>query len=106
MLQGELKLKDFEIKKEAKGVDTAVIINITSVPVTDKSLEIRFHWAGKGTTAAPKEEYMVLLYPPSLWSLVSNVVGSVLCSLSLSLSLSHTHTLTQSLTHTHLHFRY
>jgi hypothetical protein len=28
---------------------------------------------------------MVLLYPLSLWSLVSNVVGSVLCSLS------HTH---------------
>jgi len=49
---------------------------------------------------------MVLLYPPSLWNLVSNVVGSVLilflvdklvlCSLSLSLSLSHTHTHTNT----------
>jgi len=54
MLQGELKLKDFEIEKAAGGVDTAIIINISSVPVTHKSLEIRFHWAGKGTTAAPK----------------------------------------------------
>ncbi len=54
MLQGELKLKDFEIEKEAGGVDTAIIMNIPSVPVTNKSLEIRFHWAGKGTTAAPK----------------------------------------------------
>jgi hypothetical protein len=54
MLQGELKLKDFEIEKEAGGVDTTIIINITSVPVTNKSLEIRFHWVGKGTTAAPK----------------------------------------------------
>jgi hypothetical protein len=53
MLQGELKLKDFDIEKEAKGVDIVVIKNITSVPVTNKSLEIRFHWAGKGSTVAP-----------------------------------------------------
>ena len=55
MLQGELKLKDFDIAKEAKGVDRAVIINITAVPVTNKSIDIRFHWAGKGTTAAPRK---------------------------------------------------
>jgi hypothetical protein len=40
MLQGELKLKDFEIEKKAEGVDRPVIKNIRSVPVTNKSLEI------------------------------------------------------------------
>ncbi|XP_059436392.1 probable LRR receptor-like serine/threonine-protein kinase At1g53420 [Corylus avellana] len=41
--------------QEAKGVDRAVIINIKAVPVTNKSIDIRFHWAGKGTTAAPRK---------------------------------------------------
>jgi hypothetical protein len=54
MLQGEVKLKDFDIVKKANGVDRAVVINIKPVLVTNKRLEIRFHWAGKGTTIAPK----------------------------------------------------
>ncbi|KAM7490228.1 hypothetical protein LguiA_033149 [Lonicera macranthoides] len=47
---GEQKLKDFDIEREAKGVDKVVKINFKAI-VKDKSLEIRFHYAEKGTTA-------------------------------------------------------
>nr|XP_011461992.1 PREDICTED: probable leucine-rich repeat receptor-like serine/threonine-protein kinase At3g14840 [Fragaria vesca subsp. vesca] len=53
-IQEKLVLKDFNIVKEAKGVDKVVIMNITEVQVTEKTLEIRFHWSGKGTTASPR----------------------------------------------------
>ncbi|KAM6552391.1 hypothetical protein CsatB_002199 [Cannabis sativa] len=52
-VQGKLKLKDFDIEKEAKGVDKEVIRNFTAM-VTDKTLDIRFQWAGKGTTNVPR----------------------------------------------------
>ncbi|KAM4112050.1 hypothetical protein ACJW30_05G111900 [Castanea mollissima] len=52
-IQEKLALKDFNIENEAQGLDKAVIKNFTAV-VTNKVLMIRFHWAGKGTTAAPK----------------------------------------------------
>ncbi|KAK4589488.1 hypothetical protein RGQ29_020173 [Quercus rubra] len=48
----KLALKDFNIENEAQGLDKAVIKNFTAI-VTNKVLMIRFHWAGKGTTAAP-----------------------------------------------------
>ncbi|KAG8635535.1 hypothetical protein MANES_16G044450v8 [Manihot esculenta] len=51
-IQDELVLKDFEIKKEAHGVDKEVIKPFKAV-VKDGTLDIRFHWAGKGTTTAP-----------------------------------------------------
>ncbi|KAA8524031.1 hypothetical protein F0562_010537 [Nyssa sinensis] len=44
-IQGKLVLNDFEIGLENKRNFTAT--------VTDKTLEIRFHWAGKGTTNIP-----------------------------------------------------
>ncbi|TYJ34351.1 hypothetical protein E1A91_A05G162600v1 [Gossypium mustelinum] len=44
-VQEKLELKDFNIQNEAKGVDKAV---------SNKNLTIRFHWAGKGTTATPR----------------------------------------------------
>ncbi|XP_059435603.1 probable leucine-rich repeat receptor-like serine/threonine-protein kinase At3g14840 isoform X6 [Corylus avellana] len=88
-VQRELKRKDFDIVKEAKGVDTAVIINFTAVSVINKSLEIRFHWAGKGTTATPKRGiYGPLIsaisveanFRPSKWK--KNIaVGAVVFSL-------------------------
>ena len=53
LLQEKLELKDFNIENEAQGLDKAVIKNFTAV-VTNQVLMIRFHWAGKGTTAAPK----------------------------------------------------
>ena len=52
MLQRKLVLKDFNIAKEAGGVGKAVIKKFTAV-VTSNALEVRFYWAGKGTTAIP-----------------------------------------------------
>ncbi|KAL6201309.1 hypothetical protein ACLB2K_025023 [Fragaria x ananassa] len=53
-IQEKLELKDFNIVKEAQGVDKVVIMNVSAVQVTNKTLEIRFHWSGKGTTASPR----------------------------------------------------
>uniref|UniRef100_A0A2N9EDG2 non-specific serine/threonine protein kinase n=1 Tax=Fagus sylvatica TaxID=28930 RepID=A0A2N9EDG2_FAGSY len=52
-IQEEPVLKDFDIEKEAQGVDKAVVRNFTAV-VKNKILEIRFYWAGKGTKDVPK----------------------------------------------------
>ncbi|XP_021813168.1 probable leucine-rich repeat receptor-like serine/threonine-protein kinase At3g14840, partial [Prunus avium] len=54
-IQEKLVWKDFEIKKEAHGVDKELIKESKAVEVKNKTLEIRFHWSGKGTTASPKE---------------------------------------------------
>ncbi|XP_059664675.1 probable LRR receptor-like serine/threonine-protein kinase At1g07650 isoform X2 [Cornus florida] len=51
-IQDELVRKDFDIVQEAQGVDKAVVLKFNSV-VKEKTLEIRFHWAGKGTTIVP-----------------------------------------------------
>ncbi|KAL5577025.1 hypothetical protein UlMin_018724 [Ulmus minor] len=52
-VQGKLEYKDFNIEKEAKGVDKEVIKVLKAV-VSRKTLEIRFQWAGKGTRNIPK----------------------------------------------------
>ncbi|XP_052878639.1 probable leucine-rich repeat receptor-like serine/threonine-protein kinase At3g14840 [Gossypium arboreum] len=52
-VQEKLELKDFNIKNEEKGVDKAVIRKFKTV-VRNKTLTIRFHWAGKGTAAIPR----------------------------------------------------
>ncbi|XP_058103388.1 uncharacterized protein LOC131246945 [Magnolia sinica] len=52
-IQGELVLKDFNIKDEAGGSSQPVVKNFTTVPVTNNTLEIRFCWAGKGTQIVP-----------------------------------------------------
>ncbi|XP_060668625.1 probable leucine-rich repeat receptor-like serine/threonine-protein kinase At3g14840 isoform X2 [Ziziphus jujuba] len=51
-IQGKLVLKDFNIEDEAGGVGKAVVKNFTAA-VTGNTLEIRFYWAGKGTSAIP-----------------------------------------------------
>ncbi|OMO92550.1 hypothetical protein COLO4_17486 [Corchorus olitorius] len=51
-LQSKLVKKDFNIEDEAGGVGKAVIKNFTAA-VTNGILEIRLHWAGKGTTGIP-----------------------------------------------------
>ncbi|CAJ2659529.1 unnamed protein product [Trifolium pratense] len=51
-IQGRLVLKDFNIAKEAGGVGKAIIKKFTAI-VTNNNLEIRLHWAGKGTTGLP-----------------------------------------------------
>ncbi|KAL9366652.1 hypothetical protein Peur_037851 [Populus x canadensis] len=51
-IQGKLVQKDFSIQEEAGGVGKAIIKNFTAI-VTGNALEIRFYWAGKGTTGLP-----------------------------------------------------
>ncbi|KAM1001307.1 hypothetical protein ACFX2I_007839 [Malus domestica] len=51
-IQGKLVKKDFNIMDEA-GVFGDVVIKNFTAPVTNNTLEIRFYWAGKGTTAIP-----------------------------------------------------
>ncbi|KAB2601362.1 LRR receptor-like serine/threonine-protein kinase [Pyrus ussuriensis x Pyrus communis] len=52
-IQEQLVLEDFDIEKEAQGVDKEVI-KVFKAVVSVKTLEIRFQWAGKGTTNVPK----------------------------------------------------
>nr|XP_043626685.1 probable LRR receptor-like serine/threonine-protein kinase At1g07650 [Erigeron canadensis] len=51
-VQGELKLKDFDIVKEAGGAGRPVIKSYM-VNVTNNTLKIQLYWAGKGTTGIP-----------------------------------------------------
>ncbi|KAF8089095.1 hypothetical protein N665_0518s0021 [Sinapis alba] len=52
-VQGELFLRDFNIKEEANGTLKPVVKEVKAVNVTDHMLEIRLYWAGKGTTLIP-----------------------------------------------------
>lgn len=45
-------MKDFDIEKEAKGVDQVVKQKFKAT-VNNRTLEIRFHHSGKGSTAVP-----------------------------------------------------
>ncbi|KAL9260171.1 putative LRR receptor-like serine/threonine-protein kinase [Drosera capensis] len=51
-IQEKLVLKDFDVRKEAKGSNKAINIPFTHIPVKD-TIQIRFYFAGKGTTAVP-----------------------------------------------------
>ncbi|XP_027340613.1 probable leucine-rich repeat receptor-like serine/threonine-protein kinase At3g14840 [Abrus precatorius] len=51
-IQGKLVQKDFNIVEEAGGIGKAIIKPFTAI-VTNNTLEIRFKWAGKGTTVIP-----------------------------------------------------
>ncbi|XP_052201517.1 probable LRR receptor-like serine/threonine-protein kinase RFK1 isoform X2 [Diospyros lotus] len=51
-IQGKLVRKDFNIENEAGGAQKRVIRPFNA-SVTDNFLEIRFYWAGKGTTRIP-----------------------------------------------------
>ncbi|KAJ3693539.1 hypothetical protein LUZ60_009019 [Juncus effusus] len=56
-IQGDLKEKNFDIRKEASGrLYFAVVKNYTA-PVTNNFLEIHFFWAGKGTCCVPSQGY-------------------------------------------------
>ncbi|KAL4627304.1 hypothetical protein ACB092_05G157400, partial [Castanea dentata] len=52
-VQEKLVLKDFDIENAAPGVDK-VVVKEYEANVTNKVLMIRFFWAGKGKTGAPK----------------------------------------------------
>ncbi|KNA24886.1 hypothetical protein SOVF_011580 [Spinacia oleracea] len=51
-IQGDVKLKDFNIESEAGGVGKAVVKEF-DVNVTGSTLEIYLYWAGRGTTGSP-----------------------------------------------------
>ncbi|KAG6685503.1 hypothetical protein I3842_12G115700 [Carya illinoinensis] len=53
-IQGKRVLKDFDIVKAAGGVRKPNIQSFNPV-VTNNTLEIRFYWAGKGTTDIPSK---------------------------------------------------
>lgn len=72
LIQGQRRVKDFDIEREAKGVDKAVIRNFTA-EVINKTLEIRFQFTGKGTTAIPIRG----TYGPMI-SAISVVSGTIL----------------------------
>jgi hypothetical protein len=52
IMQGKLVKQDFNIAEEGGGVGKRVIQKFLGV-VTSDNLEIRFYWAGKGTTGIP-----------------------------------------------------
>ncbi|CAH1448596.1 unnamed protein product [Lactuca virosa] len=51
-IQGRRVRRNFNIEDEAGGVERPVVVPFNA-SVTDKILEIRFYWAGKGTTRFP-----------------------------------------------------
>ncbi|KAF9689160.1 hypothetical protein SADUNF_Sadunf01G0062700 [Salix dunnii] len=55
-IQGYRQLKDFDISKEAGGVDRA-ITKTFNVNVSENHLEIHLFWAGKGTCCNPVQGY-------------------------------------------------
>ncbi|KAF5460889.1 hypothetical protein F2P56_020725, partial [Juglans regia] len=54
-IQGERRLKDFDIVKAAGGVRKPNIQSFDADVTNSSTLEIRFYWAGKGTTDIPSK---------------------------------------------------
>ena len=54
MSQDEVLRKDFNTEDEAKVAQKPVVIQEQNVSVTNNILEIRFYFAGKGTTRIPE----------------------------------------------------
>ncbi|CAN1847323.1 Probable LRR receptor-like serine/threonine-protein kinase RFK1 [Linum perenne] len=52
-IQEKLVLKDFNIEDRAGGAQKPLVVPISNVNVTSNVLEIRFYYAGKGTTRIP-----------------------------------------------------
>ncbi|KAJ4763489.1 Leucine-rich repeat transmembrane protein kinase [Rhynchospora pubera] len=61
-IQGALKEKDFDIRKEAGGSSFVAVVRNYTIPVTNNVIEIHFFWAGKGTCCVPSQGY----YGPSI----------------------------------------
>ncbi|GLT51793.1 hypothetical protein SLA2020_251770 [Shorea laevis] len=71
-IQGTIVLKDFDISKEAGGVQRAINKNFIA-NVTENHLEIHLFWAGKGTRGMPTSS-LVGNYGPSISAI--NVVSN------------------------------
>ncbi|KAM4101012.1 hypothetical protein ACJW30_05G111600 [Castanea mollissima] len=74
-IQEKLVWKDFNIEDDASIAQKPVIKHASNISVVNNVLEIRFYWAGKGTTRIPKSG----VYGP-LISAVSVVSDSKFCS--------------------------
>ncbi|XP_043700450.1 probable LRR receptor-like serine/threonine-protein kinase At1g56140 [Telopea speciosissima] len=74
-IQGNLWLKDFDIRKEAGGVSFSAVQKEIQAQVSENFLEIHFFWAGKGTCCIPKQG----TYGPSISAIsaVPNFVPTV-----------------------------
>ncbi|PKU73620.1 putative LRR receptor-like serine/threonine-protein kinase [Dendrobium catenatum] len=56
-IQGMLKEKDFDIKKEAGGKSFTVVLKEYQAHVTNNFLEVHLFWAGKGSNFIPSSGY-------------------------------------------------
>ncbi|XP_038970403.1 probable LRR receptor-like serine/threonine-protein kinase At1g56140 [Phoenix dactylifera] len=56
-IQGNLKEKDFDIRKEAGERSVKAVVKEFTAPVTNNFLEIHFFWSGKGTCCVPTQGY-------------------------------------------------
>lgn len=54
-IQGELREKDFDIKKQTNGKSYTVVLRQYVVRVTENFMEIHLFWAGKGTCCIPRQ---------------------------------------------------
>ncbi|KAG1348061.1 putative LRR receptor-like serine/threonine-protein kinase [Cocos nucifera] len=61
-IQGNLKQKDFDIRKEAGEKSFRAVVKEFAAPVTNNFLEIHFFWSGRGTCCVPYPVY----YGPSI----------------------------------------
>ncbi|XP_052165333.1 probable LRR receptor-like serine/threonine-protein kinase At1g56140 isoform X1 [Oryza glaberrima] len=70
-IQGELREKDFDIKKDTNGKSYTVVQRQYNVEVTKNFMEIHPFWAGKGTCCIPSQGY----YGPSISALSVSSYG-------------------------------
>ncbi len=75
LVQGELREKDFDIKKDTNGKSYTVVQKQYNVEVTQNFMEIHLFWAGKGTCCIPTQGH----YGPSISALSVSSYGTVTC---------------------------
>jgi len=51
--QGRITHKNFNIENETNVAEKPLVLPIHNISITNNVLEIRFYWAGKGTTRIP-----------------------------------------------------
>ncbi|KAL3820918.1 hypothetical protein ACJIZ3_006823 [Penstemon smallii] len=54
-IQGNLALRDFDIRREAGGASFRAVVREFTAPVRENHLEIHLVWAGKGTCCVPNQ---------------------------------------------------
>ncbi|KAI3920298.1 hypothetical protein MKW92_039080, partial [Papaver armeniacum] len=77
-LQGDRRVKDFDIRKEAGGASNRAVQRDFKVPVSQNYIEIHLFWAGKGTCCIPYQgsygpSISAILITPDFEPTVSNL---------------------------------